>query len=331
MNSIGIVIIGRNEGERLKNCVRSFAKSPSLRIVYVDSASTDDSVSFVKNEGFDVVELDMSLPFSAARARNEGYRFLLKQYNDIEFIQFVDGDCEVDADWLNTAQEHLKAHPKLAAVCGRRKERYPEKTIYNKLCDIEWNTPVGKAMATGGDFLCRASAIVEVDGFNPQVIAGEEPELCFRLRSKGWEIERLDALMTLHDANMTSIKQWFKRSERSGHAYAQGFAMHGHGEEKYKRNDVMRIVLWGLAIPVGILLTALIFNSWALLGFLIYPAKILQMARREIPKHGVSAGTAYAASLVMGKFPQLKGTLSFLFKHLSGKQFQIIEYKGSND
>jgi len=306
MNSIGIVIIGRNEGERLKNCIRSLANASSLRIVYVDSASTDDSVEFVRSEGFDVVELDMSLPFSAARARNEGYRFLLQQYSDLTFIQFVDGDCEVDAAWLPTAQQHLEAHPKLAAVCGRRKERYPEKTIYNKLCDIEWNSPIGKALATGGDFLCRASALVEVDGFNPQVIAGEEPELCFRLRSKGWELERLDAAMTLHDANMTSIKQWFKRSERSGHAYAQGFAMHGNSEEKYKRADVMRIVLWGLAIPVFILLAALIFGSWILLALLIYPVKIAQLARQEIPKHGVTAGTAYATSLLMGKFPQLK-------------------------
>ena len=329
--AIGIVIIGRNEGERLKNCVRSLANDSSRKIVYVDSASSDDSVSFVKNEGFDVVELDMSLPFSAARARNEGYRFLLERYHDIEFIQFVDGDCEVDAHWLNTAKQHLEANTKLAAVCGRRKERYPEKTIYNKLCDIEWNTPIGKAKATGGDFLCRASALVEVNGFNPQVIAGEEPELCFRLRSKGWELERIDALMTLHDANMTSIKQWFKRNERSGHAYAQGFDMHGSSEEKFKRSDVMRITLWGLAIPVAIILAALIFGSFALFAFLIYPIKIAQIARKEIPKHGVVAGLAYSTSLMMGKFAELKGIANYLIKRLSGQKFEIIEYKGSND
>lgn len=331
MSSIGIVVIGRNEGERLKNCIRSLSHNLSLRIVYVDSASTDDSVAFVKAQGFDVVELDMSLPFSAARARNEGYRFLRKQYANINFIQFVDGDCEVHPDWLNLAEKRLQTCPKLAAVCGRRKERYPEKTIYNKLCDIEWDTPIGEAMATGGDFLCRSGALEQVNGFNPQVIAGEEPELCFRLRREGWNIERLDAPMTLHDANMTSIKQWFKRSERSGHAYAQGFAMHGRSEEAYYRRDIIRIIFWAFVLPIGIFVSSFAVSAACFLGFFIYPAKIMQITNKEAPKYGAMVASAYAASLVMGKFPQLKGVFNYYVKRASGRNFQIIEYKGPNE
>jgi len=142
MMSIGVVVIGRNEGQRLKNCIHSLL-AEGLKIVYVDSDSTDDSVSFVRGQGFDVVELDMSIPFSAARARNEGYQFLLKHYPEVEYIQFVDGDCEVSNGWIRAAYEHLDANKQLAAVCGRRKERFPDATIYNKLCDIEWDTPIG--------------------------------------------------------------------------------------------------------------------------------------------------------------------------------------------
>lgn len=322
-----MVIIGRNEGDRLKCCVNSLT-SDSLKIVYVDSASSDDSVAFVRSAGFDVVELDMSIPFSAARARNEGYRYLLNRYPNIEYIQFVDGDCEIDSDWISTAHEYLVSHAELAAVCGRRVERFPEKTIYNQLCDIEWNTPVGPARATGGDFMCRAQALLDVDGFSPQVIAGEEPEMCLRMRQKGWKIERLGHNMTLHDANMTHFSQWWKRNERSGHAYTQGFFMHGRRPDFFCRTDVLRILLWALVVPLLVLLALFIVGPMALLLLMVYPLKIGQVFIRELGQREWKIALAYSSSLVLGKFPQCKGCFVFLKKHLLGKDFQIIEYKG---
>lgn len=326
MNSIGVVVIGRNEGERLKTCIRSLADY-ALSIVYVDSGSTDGSVAFVTEQGFDVVELDMSLPFSAGRARNEGYRYLLAQYPNIEFIQFVDGDCEICAGWIERAYQYLTQNTSLASVCGRRKERYPEQSVYNQLCDIEWNTPVGKAMATGGDFMCRKQALVDVGGFAPHVIAGEEPEMCFRMRAKGWEIERIDADMTLHDAAMTELSQLWKRYERSGHAYAQGFALHGDSEEKYYRTDVLRIVLWALFIPVVIVCSTFFLGWLALCLVGVYPVKVLQIFMKENANRESRVAFVYAASLVLGKFPQFKGAVTYWYKLMLGKQPKIIEYK----
>lgn len=326
MKNVGVVVIGRNEGERLKACINSLSKL-DLKIVYVDSGSTDNSVGFVKEQGFDVVELDMSIPFSAGRARNEGYRFLLDQYDDLEFIQFVDGDCEICEGWLPSAYKHLQAHSGLASVCGRRKERYPDKTFYNKLCDIEWNTPVGLALATGGDFLCRKQALIDVNGFSPQVIAGEEPEMCYRMRMLGWQIERLDIEMTLHDADMTRFSQWWKRCERSGHAYAQGFFMHGSGEEQYYRKDLLRIFLWALFLPIIILCAGLVVNSWLFVLLFLYPLKVLQIFIKEKQRLGVLVSIVYSVSLVFGKFPQFKGIAAFFAKRMSGDDFRIIEYK----
>ncbi len=328
MNNVGVVVIGRNEGERLQACIRSLV-AYSLPIVYVDSGSTDDSVAFVKSEGFDVVDLDMSIPFSAARARNEGYCYLIEHYSHIDFIQFVDGDCEVCQGWLELAHQYLVGHSELASVCGRRKERYPEKTLYNQLCDIEWNTPIGRALSTGGDFMCRKQAIVEVDGFSPEVIAGEEPEMCFRMRQRGWFIERLDADMTLHDADMTRLSQVWKRYERSGHAYAQGFFLHGQSAEKYYRNDVLRIILWGLCIPLLIIVAGLLTQGWGLLLSAIYGLKVLQIFRRERQSLEAKVALVYAITLVLGKFPQCKGMLGFLIKRMRGKSFHIIEYKNN--
>ncbi|MEO9123976.1 MAG: glycosyltransferase, partial [Microcoleus sp.] len=204
MKQIGLVAIGRNEGVRLEACLQSAIDKVAL-VVYVDSGSTDGSLELARSLGADTVELDLSTPFTAARARNEGFARLLELAPDIEFVQFVDGDCEVVDGWLDRAQRELTACPDVAAVCGRRRERYPEATIYNQLCDIEWDTPVGETKACGGDSMMRSAAFEQVEGFNPTLIAGEEPELCVRLRQKDWKIIRLDAEMTLHDAQMTSF------------------------------------------------------------------------------------------------------------------------------
>ena len=329
MSKIGIVVIGRNEGERLKNCIRSLSNS-DLNIVYVDSASSDDSVAYVKQQGFDVIELDMSIPFSAARARNEGYQYLLSAYSDIDYIQFFDGDCEVCEGWIATAHKCLEDNPRLAAVCGRTRERFPDKTIYNKLCEIEWDAPVGPTKSTGGGFMCRRQALVEVGGFDPRVIAGEEPELCFRLRQSGWEIERLGHDMVLHDADMTSFRQWWRRTERSGHAYAQAVSMHGRSHERYYVKDLVRVLLWALLIPAFTLVFTVFFSAWFLLLLLVYPLKIAQIAQAEIKRHGFYIGLVHASTLVLCKFPQFKGVIHFVVKYLTGQNFKIIEHKNAS-
>lgn len=117
----------------------------------------------------------MTQPFTAARARNEGFACLHRLMPSVRYVQFVDGDCEVVAGWLPAAQAFLDQHPEVAVVCGRRRERYPTRSIYNQLCDLEWDTPVGQAKACGGDALMRADAFVQVNGYRADLIAGEEP------------------------------------------------------------------------------------------------------------------------------------------------------------
>ena len=72
---IGVVVIGRNEGQRLERCLRSLAQGAD-KVMYVDSGSTDGSLQLAANLGVEVLALDMSTPFTAARARNEGFAAL---------------------------------------------------------------------------------------------------------------------------------------------------------------------------------------------------------------------------------------------------------------
>lgn len=327
MTKVGLVAIGRNEGDRLKACLHS-AIGKVARIVYVDSGSTDGSIEMARSLSVDVVELDLSTPFTAARARNAGFTHLLEADPQLDFVQFVDGDCEVVEGWIDRAQKELETNPNVAVVCGRRRERFPEQTIYNQLCDIEWNTPVGETKACGGDSMMRVAAFQQVGGFNPTLIAGEEPELCVRLRQNGWKIFRLDAEMTLHDAQMTRIGQWWKRATRAGHAYTEGSWLHGGEPERHWVKETRSIWLWGLFIPLAALFMAWPTHGLSLLLLLFYP---LQFVRTflNLRRQNLSSKNAalYALSCTVGKFAQLVGALSFLGTRLLGTQSKLIEYK----
>jgi GT2 family glycosyltransferase len=216
MSEIGVIAIGRNEGERVSRCLKSVVGAGHT-VIYVDSQSTDDSVAMARSLGVDVVELDMSLPFSAARARNEGFARLVQIDPNVQLVQFVDGDCEVVAGWIERACTELNLHTDVAVVCGRRRERFPQASIYNRLADREWDTPIGEAASCGGDSLMRVDAFRAVNGFDASVAAGEEPELCQRLRNRGWKVFRIDAEMTFHDSAMLHFAQWWRRAVRSGY------------------------------------------------------------------------------------------------------------------
>jgi GT2 family glycosyltransferase len=251
---------------------------------------------------------------------------------DIEFVQFVDGDCEIVDGWLQRAQQELAAKPELAVVCGRRREQYPQATAYNRLCDIEWDTPVGEAKACGGDSMMRVSAFEQVGGFNAALIAGEEPELCVRLRQKGWKIERLDAEMTLHDAQMTRFEQWSKRSQRAGYAYAEGFWMHGNTSERHWRKETLSIWGWGFVLPVVAFGTAWFTHGWSLWLLTGYPLLTYRIYRRMQRQRNLPAKDAalYAIFCVLARFTQLQGQILFHQRRLLGQGSNLIEYKTAN-
>lgn len=349
---VGVIAIGRNEGERLRLCLESVVGRVA-QVVYVDSGSTDGSVELAESLGVEVVALDLSIPFTAARARNEGFARLQELVPDVQYVQMIDGDCEVVAGWIDKAVAALEANPKHAVVCGRRRERFPEATIYNRLTDMEWDTPIGIARSCGGDALFRAEALREVGGYNPTVIAGEEPEMCVRLRQSGWTIERLDAEMTLHDAAMTKFSQWWKRNVRAGHAYAQGAAMHGK-TDGHNVKQVTSIWAWGIICPALIFIfliggfilqmipagfagttTAWFYIgvcAWLTAGFysLAYPGLLLKIWRYRVNR-GDSQRDAlvYACFTVTGKFANARGVLQYTLNRKRGRQAKIIEYKST--
>jgi GT2 family glycosyltransferase len=323
VTTFGVVAIGRNEGERLRQCLASL--TPAAAVVYVDSRSEDGSAQRARDHGADVVELDRTTPFTAARARNAGLRRLQQIAPDVAFVQFVDADCTLDAGWPEAALAYLSANPGVGVVAGRRRERHPERSVYNWLCEREWDQPAGETRACGGDAMMRVRALQSVGGFRDDLIAGEEPELCVRLRAKGWRIWRLDAEMTRHDAGMTHFAQWWRRATRGGYAFAQGAYLHGQRPERHWVWEQRRAWLWGLWLPLACLAASLAWSPWGLLAWMIYPLQALrQTARNRGP---LSERATVALFQVLARFPEAYGQVKFLRDRLLGRQARLIEYK----
>ena len=329
MNHLGIVAIGRNEGGRLERCLASLA-GYHVPVVYVDSGSTDGSTELARQMGAVVVELDMSQPFTMARGRNTGFEELEKIDPDIRLVQFVDGDCEMVAGWLETAYATIESRPEVAAVSGRRRERFPEQSIYNRLADIEWTAPAGEAKYCGGDVLVRADAFRQINGYNATLIAGEDPDLSVRLRQQGWLILRIDTEMTRHDIAMTRFSQWWRRCTRSGYAFAEGAAMHGKPPERHGVQQLRKFILWGLVLPCIILVLAWPTRGWSLLLSLLYPLQVVWTALRQY-KAGMRPRDAwlYGMAIMVGRFPNTIGAMRYWYNRLTGRRQALIEYKAN--
>lgn len=299
------------------------------RSVYVDSGSTDDSVRAAQTGGVEVLNLDLSVPFTAARARNAGWQRLLQLEPGLKAILFVDGDCEIVDGYPTAAVEAMAAAEDVVAVCGVRRERWPDRTPYNALCDVEWrNGPIGEARSFGGDVLLRADALVAVGGYDDSVIAAEDDELGARLRKNGGRIVRINVTSTIHDAAMTGIGQWWQRAKRCGHAYAQVFDKHGAPPERYFAAELRNVVLWGMAVPATALVLALPTVGLSLGLFGLYPVKVLRTFR-DARRRGftVRESALWGTSCTASKLPEAVGVLTYHFRDLMGRRPTIIEYK----
>lgn len=321
--TFGVVAIGRNEGDRLKRCLGTL--SAAAIAIYVDSGSCDGSVEFAKEHGLDVIELDARTPFTAARARNAGFDRLRELAPDIDYVQFIDGDCELAESWAQSAVTFLESDSRVAVVAGRLKEREPERSLYNWLCDFEWNGPIGIVPAVGGIAMARVAALGSIGGYREDLIAGEEPELCVRLRAAGWQVWRLDAEMAVHDAAIVQFWQWWLRCVRTGYAFAQGAYLHGATPERHWVWECRRAWLWGAGLPMICVTVSVVLWPWGLLGFLLYP---LQLLRQTVRNSGSNRDRLIIAFFqVLGRFPEVYGQIRFLFDHMRGVASAIVEYK----
>jgi glycosyltransferase involved in cell wall biosynthesis len=325
----GIVIIGRNEGERLRSCFESMSNVACTKI-YVDSGSTDHSLAIAKDYEIETIELNSTRPFSAARARNEGFERLHQLNPNIAFVQYIDGDCTVLPGWLETAAEALLAHPERAAVIGHLVERNVEASSYNRLCALEWRSSPGDINnygALGGISMMRTDVFRKLGGFNPDVIAGEDSELGVRMGLAGYKVTKLDQAMATHDANITRFSQWWKRAVRGGHAIGQRSFLNGNTTRKDCIRERNSTLFWGIGVPATILIGWIPTQGFSLFLIGVYFLLAYRVLRFRL-QQGDSFDDAwfYAKYLLLAKFANAIGLIRFYLNKLS-ERYEIIEYK----
>lgn len=322
LGRIGVVIIGRNEGLRLQRCFDTLPAGVR-QTVYVDSGSTDDSVDQARRRGVEVVALDLSTPFTAARARNAGFRRLLELQPGIEFVQFIDGDCELLAGWLASGAAALAAEADVAVTCGRLRERHPDVNVYHRLAELEWQGPVGDVFACGGIAMMRSAALRAAGGFTETLIAGEEPELCVRLRAQGHRVVRLGADMALHDVAMTRVGQYIRRTIRGGYGTAALAELHPTAYRRERRSLVFWGLLWVVACVAAPFTRGL--GLVLLAGYPVLWARIL--LGRRASGTPLAGAALFAASCVASKLWGAAGLAKYHWNRLRDRSGTLIEYK----
>ncbi len=319
--TLSVVVIGRNEGERLRRCLVSIRdRNPiegNVEVIYVDSNSSDGSPALAAALGARVIELNAARP-SAALARNAGWRAA-----SAPWILFLDGDTILHPAFPRLALHHA-GDPTVAAVWGHRREIAPNANFFHRVLDLDWVYAPGITPFCGGDALFRRTALEQAGGFNESLIAGEEPELCTRLRGIGFQILHIDAPMTGHDLAITSWRQYWRRAARAGYAYAQ---------MAWRTRDE-RFPLWGTesrgnAVRALVLLTLVAATPFAPLPALaVLAALIARSAWRSRWKSDDNFSLlCYGAHSHLQQFPIFAGQAAFWWDLLQNRRRGLIEYK----
>jgi hypothetical protein len=213
-HSVSIVIIGRNEERGIAKCIEAAklaaAQIGGAELLFVDSASTDETVAIVKSLGVCVISLDPSLKLSPSAGRYAG-----SLRANGEFILFIDADTHVYTDFLPTALARLKTDPKLAGLNGRIDD-LNEKGEMVEGFETRADGPVRVKWLRGPCCLFRRDALLSVGSFNPHLAVEEEAELGLRLCSAGWALELIPVPMgchtrCFHHRSLTSVVEAFKR------------------------------------------------------------------------------------------------------------------------
>ncbi len=327
--AIGVVIIGRNEGERLRACFTSVLTMNYPRelveVIYVDSASTDSSVELARVLGVKTVQLDG--PTTAARGRNAGW-----MRSNAALILFLDGDTVLDADFVAKAVPHF-SDPKVSGVYGNRRETRTADSIYNAIFDLDWNAAPGWSLFFGGDALVRREALAAVGGYNDTLIAGEEPDLCRRMRGRGGRILHIDEPMTLHDLDMHHLKQYWRRSIRTGHAYAEISAIYAKTDDPLWSNDshsnLVRGLFWTGSPLLALGLAALLRSPLPIAIFVAAAGALVVRTALKVSKRTSDPALLLAYSLHshLQQVPIFFGQVRYWLRRMRGQGSAIIEYK----
>ena len=320
---IGVVMLDQNTGVSPEPAIRSLGDVKT--IVYVTANPKNEAAATALRMGAEIVKLP-GKTVNPGRARNTGYRRLKALNPDIEYVQFLEPDFILHADWFNNALAFMVRRPEVAVIDGHKRERFSEKSMLNMVKEISRRKPKGELQTTGESAFVRAEAFEAAGGFRGDIASNDTDDLCLRLRRRGQHIWRVETQMGVNHSRKRDLKDWWREAKRNGYEYAHGVYLHGAQPERFRVLEQSRAIIWGGAFPVFIVLAAVIsalsvrFFSpmtspygvffWILCsGFLVYFAKIFLIALRHGP--GQRSSWAYGALVTIGHFGEFLGVAKY--------------------
>ena len=326
---ISVVVIGRNEAARLERCLASVTSMDcqdfETEVIYVDSGSTDDSVALAERAGAKTVVLTVAHP-TAALGRNAGWRLAKGSY-----VLFLDGDTVLDPRFVVQSLPDFGRNT--AAVWGHRRELYPNASLYQRVLDLDWIYAAGESEFCGGDVLFRREVLERVKGFDANLIAGEEPELCRRVLEIGYVIQHVDRAMTGHDLSITRFGQYWRRAKRAGHAYAEVSERFAESSNPFwlreSRGNRSRALLLVLTAVLACVSAIVLGSFWPLTLWIaslcIVVVRTASKARWKTKSWNLLL--IYAIHSQLQHIPIYVGQLQYQLKRRSGRRTGSFEYK----
>lgn len=309
---ISIIIPVMNRADELRRCLASLKQlaypQERLQIIVVDDGSSDDSPLVARQCGALLVPSGGTGRGPAA-ARNVGASMA-----NGEILAFIDSDCTASEKWL---EELIPAftNPSLAAAGGQVDGMCTESAI-DRYEAVMSSLSLGSRERSGSggndtfylpscNLLVRRGAFRSAGGFKESMHVGEDVDLTWRLRDKGWTICYLPAGNVLHE-HRSSIRSFMSR--RFDYGTSEGMLQLLHP----RRRKQMVIPLL-LAIVVMLVLGSPFAGWWMLplaAGLLVADAAIIRVRfiRRRLP--------AGLASLLAGRLRALGSLVYYLSYHL---------------
>lgn len=188
LDNLTFVVIGKNEALNLPRCFRSIQKV-SNKIIFVDSNSDDNSIEVATQHKIKTILRVKSNFGTPALSRSIGAKNAQTKY-----IQFVDGDMEIEMGWAQKAIQKLESNKKIVAVHGYKKVYTKNHQDYFILSDSkDW-----QADYLQGAFLIERKIYNRAGGLDGRFYGEEERDLYIRIKAIGYEVWYIHDLMASH-------------------------------------------------------------------------------------------------------------------------------------
>ncbi len=225
---VAVVILNWNGANMLRQFLPSVLEdTPEADIIVADNASTDDSILLLEKEFPSVrrILLDRNYGFA------EGYNQALRQV-EAEYYLLLNNDVRVTPGWLHTMLAYLDSHPQVVACQPKlRCEWAPETLEYagasggyidrfgypycrgRLLSTVEedkgqYDDVVTVSWGTGAALMIRSDIYWQVGGLDGRFFAHqEEIDLCWRIRSRGYDVVCIPQSVVYHLGGGTLPKE----------------------------------------------------------------------------------------------------------------------------